>query len=83
MECNNKKIDLTSFLSVAAEEAARKNRIFETNNMHNLTNVLRFRSEMGVFSDYPHFYELKREGQKESELFGTRESENGNFILSC
>ena len=62
LECGNKKIDLTTFLTVAAEEIAKKNRIFDTNNMHNLTNVLRSRSEMGVFSDYPHFYELKREG---------------------
>lgn len=41
LECGTKKIDLTSFLTVAAEEIARKNKIFETNNMHNLTNVLR------------------------------------------
>jgi len=62
LECGNKKIDLTTFMAVAAEEIAKKNRIFDTNNQHNLTNVLRAKSEMGVFSDYPHFYELRREG---------------------
>ena len=72
LECGSKKIDLSAFLTVAAEEIAKKNKIFETNNMHNLTNVLRQRSEMGVFSDYPHFYELKPEGQNDSVLYGTR-----------
>lgn len=62
LECGNKKIDLTTFLTVAAEEIAKKSAVFETNNMHNLTNVLRSRSEMGVFSDYPHFYEMRKEG---------------------
>ena len=37
---------------------------------------------MGVFSDYPHFYELKAEGQTESHLFGTRQTENGDFIIT-
>lgn len=67
---------------MAAEEIAKKNKIFETNNMHNLTNVFRQRSEMGVFSDYPHFYELRPEGQEQSQLFGTRPTENGEFIIS-
>jgi len=47
---------------VASEEIAKKNKIFDTNNQHNLTNIYRSKSEMGVFSDYPHFYELKSEG---------------------
>jgi len=34
-----------------------------TNNTHNLTKVLRKKSEMGVFSDYPHFYRLVKEGK--------------------
>ena len=34
-----------------------------TNNMHNLTKVVRTRSEQGVFSDYPHFYKLVQEGK--------------------
>ena len=72
LECGGKKIDLSSFLTVAAEEIAKKNQVFETNNMHNLMNVFRKKSEMGVFSDYPHFYELRGEGQTESFLFGTR-----------
>ena len=35
-----------------------------TNNMHNLTKVLRSRSDQGVFSDYPHFYRLVLEGKE-------------------
>jgi len=31
-----------------------KEEYFEEKNMHNLTNVMRKKSEMGVFSDYPH-----------------------------
>jgi hypothetical protein len=34
-----------------------------TNNSHNLTKVLRKKSEMGVFNDYPHFYRLVKEGK--------------------
>ena len=34
-----------------------------TNNTHNLTKVLRKKSEKGVFSDYPHFYRLVKEGK--------------------
>ena len=37
---------------------------------------------MGVFSDYPHFYEIKREGQNESSLYATRPTENGEFVVS-
>ena len=76
------QIDLSTFMSVAAEEIAKKDQTFDTNNMHNLMNVFRSRSEMGVFSDYPHFYELKAEGQQQSHLFGTRAAENGDFIIS-
>jgi len=72
-----------------------------TNNMHNLTKVIRTRSEQGVFSDYPHFYKLVQEGKTLStfnassevkegevkpyygELFAQRQSENGEFIISC
>ena len=50
--------------------------------MHNLTNVFRSKSEMGVFSDYPHFYDLKAEGQTDAALSATRQSENGDFIIS-
>ena len=34
-----------------------------TNNSHNLTKVLRRKSEMGFVSDYPHFYRLVKEGK--------------------
>ena len=37
---------------------------------------------MGIFSDYPHFYTLTKEGQTESFLFAMRSSENGEFIIS-
>ena len=37
---------------------------------------------MGLFSDYPHYYRIEKEGKKEPYLFALRESENGNFILS-
>ena len=69
-------------ISVASEEIAKKNKIMDTNNQHNLTNVFRRKSEMGVFSDYPHFYDLKSEGNAECSLFATRMTENGEFIIS-
>ena len=73
---------MSTFITIAAEEIAKKNQVFETNNMHNLMNVLRKKSEMGVFSDYPHFYELRGEGKTDSALYGTRATENGDFIIS-
>lgn len=51
--------------------------------MHNLTKVDRTKSEQGLLSDYPHFYRLKTEGKFEIKLFGTRNSENGEFIITC
>jgi hypothetical protein len=50
--------------------------------MHNLTNVKRAKSEMGMFSDYPHFYEFIKEGTTEPYLYATRFSENGDFVIS-
>ena len=41
-----------------------KDEFLAENNMHNLTNVIRTKSEMGFISDYPHFYELKKEGKE-------------------
>lgn len=82
LECDSKKIDLTTFLGAAAEEIASKEKVFETNNMHNLNNVIRTKSEMGVFSDYPHFYELTKEGSTDILMYACRESENGEFIIS-
>lgn len=51
--------------------------------MHNLTNMRRTKSDSGLISDYPHYYELSREGAKEGAvLFAVRQSENGEFVLS-
>ena len=50
--------------------------------MHNLMNLKREKSEMGYLSDYPHFYEIIKDGTNEPMLFATRVSENGDFILS-
>jgi hypothetical protein len=55
---------LTVFVSIAEQEAALKNEYFMPNNMHNLTNVSRQKSEMGLMSDYPHYYDLKKEGDE-------------------
>jgi hypothetical protein len=56
--------------------------VLATNNMHNLTNIKRTKSEMGLFSDYPHFYSMTREGVAKKILFATRTSENNDFIIS-
>ncbi len=50
--------------------------------MHNLTNVKRTKSEMGLFSDYPHFFSMTREGTTKQVLWATRISENSDFIIS-
>lgn len=39
-----------------------------TNNSHNLTKVLRDKSEMGFISDYPHYYRLVKEGKTLTDL---------------
>jgi len=51
--------------------------------MHNLSKVSRVKSEEGLISDYPHFYHLKLEGKEEVKLYASRNSENGEFIISC
>jgi hypothetical protein len=50
------------FLGVAKEEKEAKLRFTALNNQHNLTKVVRMKSEQGLLSDYPHFYELRLEG---------------------
>mmetsp|Transcript_1134 Transcript_1134/g.1425 ORF Transcript_1134/g.1425 Transcript_1134/m.1425 type:complete len:170 (+) Transcript_1134:947-1456(+) len=50
--------------------------------MHNLNKVNRTKSEMGVFHDYPHHFELKKEGNAEVLVHGIRNTENGDFFLS-
>lgn len=50
--------------------------------MHNLTKVEREKSESGIFSDYPHFFKLRVEGKNDVAIYGTRNSENGDFLLS-
>lgn len=37
---------------------------------------------MGIFSDYPHYYSLTKEGTEDTVLYATRISENGDFIIS-
>ena len=37
---------------------------------------------MGIFSDYPHFYNLTKEGSLQTMLYAMRGSENGEFIIS-
>lgn len=60
-----KKIDLKLLIKASQEISADKLQQFMlTNNMHNLTKVLRSRSEQGVFSDYPHFYRMVQEGKE-------------------
>ena len=43
---------------------------------------MRTKSEMGVFSDYPHIYKLHLEGKKDELLYAMRATENGEFIIS-
>lgn len=50
--------------------------------MHNLTNIKRTKSEMGLFSDYPHFYSMTRESKTKEILFATRSGLNSEFIIS-
>jgi hypothetical protein len=59
LEYDTKRIDLSVFVAISLQEAYVKNEYFRANNMHNLTNVNRQKSEMGVISDYPHYYDLK------------------------
>lgn len=59
-----KKIDLQLLIRASMEISADKLQAYMlTNDVHNLTKILRKRSEQGVFSDYPHFYRLVQEGK--------------------
>lgn len=56
---DEQKIDLQLLIRASQEISADKLQEFMlTNNQHNLTKVLRTRSEQGVFSDYPHYYTM-------------------------
>lgn len=56
---DKQKIDLQLLIRASQEISADKLQEFMlTNNQHNLTKVLRTRSEQGVFSDYPHYYTM-------------------------
>ena len=50
--------------------------------MHNLTKVHREKSEQGLISDYPHYYEMNFEGKAQTLLYGKRSTENGEFLIS-
>lgn len=73
---------MKAFVPIAIQEREVKQAYFNLNNQHNLTKVLRNKSEEGLLSDYPHFYVLKTEGKEEVKLHGIRRSENGEFIIS-
>lgn len=62
-DATQKRIDLAVFVPIAKQEAVARQEFVKTNNAHNLTNVRRIKSEMGIFSDYPHYFTLKMEGQ--------------------
>lgn len=76
------KINLNVFVPIAIEEGIAKKEYALVNNMHNLTKVHRIKSEQGLLSDYPHYYQLKLEGKDDVRLYGVRNSENGEFIIS-
>ncbi len=50
-------------MPTAEAEFEDKQKVLAENNQHNLTNILRTKSEMGVFSDYPHFFKIEKEGK--------------------
>ena len=81
-EKTQRKINLNAFVATALEEAELKNKHLALNNMHNLTKVGRTKSEMGLLSDYPHFYQMTVEGKQEVKLYAVRNTENGEFIVS-
>ena len=67
---------------MAFEEREAKNKYLTVNNVHNLTKVARTKSEQGIFSNYPHFYELKFEGKSQVSTYGMRNGENSEFLIS-
>lgn len=73
---------MNQFIPIAKQEALKQQEHLQTNNVHNLTNVMRNKSEMGIFSDYPHFYKLRVEGKNTELLYAMRASENGDFVIS-
>jgi hypothetical protein len=75
---------LAAFVPIGKHEAALKQEFLKCNNAHNLTNVKRVKSEMGIFSDYPHYYTMQKEGGTTTQtiLYAMRNSENGDFIFS-
>lgn len=73
---------MAAFVPIAKQETVMRHEIIKVNNAHNLTNVKRTKSEMGIFSDYPHYYDLAMEGSNQTVLYAMRSSENGEFVIS-
>ena len=44
--------------------------------------VLRRKSDESIMNDYPHYYQLILDNDKDIVMFAMRPSENGNFIIS-
>lgn len=59
-----------------------KDQYFKTSMNFYPWKVEREKSIQGVLSDYPHFYEIHSEDTSHPNLFATRESGNGKFIIS-
>jgi len=56
-------------------------KLFKINNHFNMGRVIRRRSD-NLINDYPHYFQLVLENEPSLTLYGYRQSENSNFIIS-
>ena len=83
---NNIKIKISlDFLNDFWEKHIKNyNKFYSINNNFNIGKILRRKSPMDIVTDldYPHYYTLILENEKDFKLYAIKEKENTNFIIS-
>ncbi len=83
---NNIKLKVSlNFLNNFWEENLKNfNKFYSINNNFNIGKIIRRKSPIDIIneSDFPHYYSLKLENEKDFKLFAIKKDENSNFLIS-
>ena len=58
------------------------NKYYAVNNYFNVGKIHRRKSEVNLTDDYPHYYQINLENDKDLILYAKRKSENSSFTIS-
>ena len=83
---NNIKLKVSlNFLNNFWEENLKNfNKFYSINNNFNIGKIIRRKSPIDIIneSDFPHYYSLTLENEKDFKLFAIKKDENSNFLIS-